>query len=208
MYYEGHNDHGLEFNPFKAIISPRPIGWISTVDKQGRPNLAPYSFFNAIASNPPILAFASESMKDSALNARDSGEFVFSLATVPLQGEMNASSDTIAHGESEFELAGLEAAPSRRVAPPRVAASPAAMECKTLTCQELVDLDGKPIGTWLITGQVVAVHIRDEYIRNGRFDTAAAQPLARCGYRDYAAVTEVFEIMRPTDGDAYDGVDR
>jgi flavin reductase (DIM6/NTAB) family NADH-FMN oxidoreductase RutF len=208
MYYEGHQNHGLAFDPFKAIITPRPIGWISTVDQQGATNLAPYSFFNAVTADPPILAFGSESYKDSARNARETGEFVFSLATVALKNEMNLSSDTLAPGQSEFELTGLEAAASRRVAPPRVALSPAAMECKTLSCEPLRDLNGQETGAWLVLGQVVATHIRDEFIRDGRFDTAFAQPLARCGYRDYAAVTEVFELMRPTDGATYDGVDR
>lgn len=208
MYYEGHKNHGLPFDPFKAIITPRPIGWIATVDTNGVTNLAPYSFFNAVTADPPILAFSSESLKDSARNARDTGEFVFSLATVALKDEMNLSSDTLAPGKSEFELTGLEAAPSTLVQPPRVASSPAAMECKTLSCEPLRNINGQETGAWLVLGQVVATHIRDEFIRDGRFDTAAAQPLARCGYRDYAAVTEVFELMRPTDGASYDGVDR
>lgn len=208
MYYEGHKNHGLPFDPFKAIITPRPIGWIATVDTNGVTNLAPYSFFNAVTADPPILAFSSESLKDSARNARDTGEFVFSLATVALKDEMNLSSDTLAPGKSEFELTGLAAAPSTLVKPPRVASSPAAMECKTLSCEPLRNINGQETGAWLVLGQVVATHIRDEFIRDGRFDTAAAQPLARCGYRDYAAVTEVFELMRPTDGASYDGVDR
>ncbi len=208
MYYEGHNNHGLSFDPFKAIITPRPIGWISTVDGDGKVNLAPYSFFNALSANPPLLAFSSESLKDSARNARETGEFVFSLATVGLQAEMNASSNTLPPGASEYEHGGIAQAPCKLVKPPRVAASPASMECKTLSVQELVDIDGKPADTYLVIGQVIATHIDDAYIKNGRFDTAAAKPLARCGYRDYAGVESVFELMRPTDSDTYDGVDR
>lgn len=208
MYYEGYQNHGLKHDPFKAIITPRPIGWISTVDSQGRTNLAPYSFFNAVASQPPILAFSSESLKDSARNARDTGEFVFSLSTVSLTDQMNASCDTLPAGVSEYEHAGLQAAACQLVRAPRVAASPASMECKTLSVQQLSDLQGNLTENYLVLGQVVAVHIDDAFIRDGQFDTAAAQPLARCGYRDYAAVKEVFELLRPTDAGQYTGVDR
>lgn len=208
MYYEGHENHGLSFDPFKAIIAPRPIGWISTISKSGEVNLAPYSFFNALSAHPPVLAFSSESLKDSARNARDTGEFVFSLATVPLQTEMNASSNTLPASESEYEHGDIQSAPCNLVKPPRVAASPASMECKTLSVQEIVGIDGKPTDTFLVIGQVVGTHIDDAFIKDGRFDTAAARPLARCGYRDYAGVESVFELMRPTDGATYDGVDR
>lgn len=208
MYYEAHQAHGLAHDPFKAIIAPRPIGWISTVDNTGTPNLAPYSFFNALSSSPPILMFSSETLKDSARNARDTGEFVFSLATEKLQTEMNVSSDSVPAGENEYLNAKLATAKCNKVSAPRVAASPASMECVTLSCEEILDQHGKPIDTFLVIGQVVAIHISDEFIKDGRFDTAAANPLARCGYRDYASVTEVFEIMRPTDGKVYDGIDR
>ncbi len=208
MYYKAHEHHGLAHDPFKAIIAPRPIGWISTLDKNGVANLAPYSFFNALSSSPPVLMFSSETLKDSAGNARDTGEFVFSMATVTLQNEMNISSDTVPLAVNEYSTAKLETAPCIEVSAPRVAASPASMECITLSCKEILDKDGKPIDTFLVIGQVVGIHISDDFITEGRFDTAAANPLARCGYRDYAAVSEVFEIMRPTDGAVYDGVDR
>jgi len=208
MYIDTPSDHGLAFDPFKAIITPRPIGWISTLDKNGTPNLAPYSFFNALSSSPHMLMFSSEGLKHSAENARDTGEFVFSLATKSLQHPMNASSDTLPAGVNEYEAAELEMAECKKVNAPRVAVSPASMECKLLRCEEVMDLDGNPTDTFLTIGQVVAVHIDDKYIKDGRFDTAAAQPLARCGYRDYSAVEEVFEIMRPTDGGVYTGVDR
>jgi len=203
MFYEPRLGHGLPHDPFKAIVSPRPIGWISTLDRQGRANLAPYSFFNAVHSRPPMLAFTSETMKDSAENALATGEFVFNLCSRPLFHAMNLSSDTLPAGTSEFEAAGLASAPSRVVDAPRVAASPAAMECKVVSSMQLRDLDGEVLSGWLIIGQVVGVHIDDAYLRDGRFDTAAAQPLARCGYRDYAAVTELFEALRPSDAGRY-----
>jgi flavin reductase (DIM6/NTAB) family NADH-FMN oxidoreductase RutF len=203
MFYEPRLGHGLPHDPFKAIIAPRPIGWISTLDAGGRPNLAPYSFFNAVHSNPPMLAFSSETMKHSAANAIATGEFVFNLSTRPLFEAMNISSGDFDEGDSEFEAAGLEAAPCRIVKAPRVAASPASLECRVVSATQLHDVDGKALHGWLIIGQVVGVHIAEAYLRDGRFDTAAAQPLARCGYRDYATVTEVFEALRPTDGGGY-----
>lgn len=203
MFYEPRHGHGLPYDPFKAIVAPRPIGWISTLDAGGRTNLAPYSFFNAVHSRPPMLAFTSEAMKHSAANAIGSGEFVFNLCTRPLFDAMNVSSGALAEGEGEFEAAGLATAPSRIVRAPRVAASPAALECRVAHSMRLHDADGAALEGWLVIGQVVGVHIDDAYIREGRFDTAAAQPVARCGYRDYAAVAVVFEALRPTDGGAF-----
>jgi flavin reductase (DIM6/NTAB) family NADH-FMN oxidoreductase RutF len=203
MFYDPRLGHGLPYDPFKAIVAPRPIGWISTLDAEGRANLAPYSFFNAVHSRPPMLAFTSETMKHSAANAIATGEFVFNLCTRPLFDAMNISSGALADGESEFEAAGLARAPSRIVKVPRVAASPAALECRVVHSMQLQDVDGAALEGWIIIGQVVGVHIDDACIRDGRFDTAAAQPLARCGYRDYATVTEVFEALRPTDGGAF-----
>jgi flavin reductase (DIM6/NTAB) family NADH-FMN oxidoreductase RutF len=203
MFYEPRLGQGLPHDPFKAIIAPRPIGWISTVDRDGRPNLAPYSFFNAVHSNPPMLMFTSESMKHSAANAIATREFVFNLCTRPLFDAMNISSGDLGAGESEFTAAGLATAPCRMVKAPRVAASPAALECKVVSSTQLTDVDGKPVQGWIIIGQVVGVHIAEEFLRDGRFDTAAAQPVARCGYRDYAAVTELFEALRPTDAGGY-----
>ena len=208
MYCSDPANHGLPYDPFKSIVAPRPIGWISTINASGIPNLAPYSFFNALSSSPHLLMFSSETFKHSAGNAKESGEFVFSLSTWDLKDQMNISSDTVAEGVNEFEAAGLEMAKSEKVKPPRVAASPASMECKVLRCEELTDLDGKPVDTYLVIGQVVAWHIDDKYIKDGRFDILAARPMARCGYRDYAMVDNVFELLRPTDSGKYDGVDR
>lgn len=200
MFYSSHEPCPLPHNPLKAIIAPRPIGWISTLDKDGAVNLAPYSFFNAVSGDPGVLMFSSEGLKDSARNAIDSGEFVFSLSTVELQNQMNATSEGVAPGVNEYELCGLEQAKCVHVSAPRVAASPASLECKTLKSPSLVGLDGKPINVHIIYGQIVGVHINDDYLTDkGFFDTAKAQPLARCGYRDFSSVTSVFELIRPDD---------
>ncbi|MBO0766446.1 MAG: flavin reductase family protein [Hyphomicrobiaceae bacterium] len=198
MFYTEEQGYApLPYDPFKAIIAPRPIGWISTLDTYGRPNLAPYSFFNAVCSRPNMIGFSSGSLKHSARNARDSGEFVFNLSTQELAEHMNLSSEAVEDGVNEFHLAGLKMAPSRLVKPPRAAAAAAALECKVVSCTELVDLDGRPTGGWWVVGQVVATHIDDRFIRDGRFDTAAARPLGRCGYHDYAVVDGLFEMLRP-----------
>lgn len=200
MHYTTEQGYApLPFDPFKAIIAPRPIGWISTLNRDGTPNLGPYSFFSAIASRPNMIGFTSDGLKHSVRNARDSGEFVFNLATMDLLEAMNKSSEEVGDGINEFELAGLETAPSRTVGPPRVAAAVAALECRTTFFQPLKDLEGNETDVYQVIGQVVATYIDDRYIRDGRFDTAAARPLGRCGYRDYAVVDDLFELLRPTD---------
>ncbi len=201
-FYEPRNGHGLPHDPFKAIVAPRPIGWIATRDRAGRANLAPYSFFNAFSSSPPIVGFGSEGYKDSIRNAEETGEFVANLATRPLAEAMNLTSAPVVQGIDEMRLAGLEAAPCRLVAAPRVAAAPAALECKLLQVIRLHDLQGRDLGSYLALGQVVGVHIDPRYLRDGRFDTAAAQPIARAGYRgDYAELGRMFEMLRPTSAD-------
>ncbi len=202
-FYEPSKGHRLPHSPFKAIVAPRPIGWISTVDPQGRVNLAPYSFFNALCETPPIIGFSSKGRKDTLRNAQSSGEFVANLATYALAAQMNLSAAELPFGEDEMRLAGLDAAPSTMVKPPRVAASPAALECKLLSITELHDLDGKAVDWFLITGQVVGVHIDPMYLRDGLFDTAMARNIARCGYRGYYAETDkLFEIVRPDEASA------
>ncbi|WP_158747199.1 flavin reductase family protein [Acidisphaera sp. L21] len=197
-FYEPRLGHGLPHDPFKAILAPRPVGWISTVDAQGRVNLAPYSFFNGFGGNPPIVGFSSEGRKDSSGNAQTTGEFVCNLVTRSLAEAMNQTAAPLAHGQDEMAFAGLAAAPSRLVRPPRVALSPAAFECKVLQVIVLKDLDGVATGAELVLGQVVGVHIDPAYLKDGIFDTVAAQPIARCGYRgDYAEVTALFEMIRP-----------
>lgn len=197
MFYEPKSGHGLPHNPFKAIVAPRPIGWISTVDKEGHHNLAPYSFFNGISTTPPMVTFSSEGYKDSVRNAEATGEFVCSLATAALAEAMNRSSATVPPDVNEFELAKLATAPCRLVKPLRVAASPAALECKVVNVIRLRDIEDRPIEGYLTIGQVVGVHIDDDYLDNGLFAMTKAVPLARCGYRDYASVAEVFQMVRP-----------
>jgi flavin reductase (DIM6/NTAB) family NADH-FMN oxidoreductase RutF len=187
----------LPHDPFKALIVPRPIGWISTVNKAGAVNLAPYSFFNGVCENPPMLMFSSNGRKDSMTFAEETGEFVWNLATYPLRDRMNATSAPLPRGESEFAFAHLEMAPSVCVKPPRVAASPAALECKVSDIFRLSDMTGAATENYLVFGQVVGVHIDEAFIKDGIVDTAAMQPIARCGYMDYAAVFEMFALARP-----------
>lgn len=197
-FYEPRKGHGLPHDPFKAIVAPRPVGWISTIDAKGLANLAPYSFFNAFATFPPIVGFVSEGRKDSVDNAETTGEFVCNLVSMALAEAMNATSAGVEHGVDEMKLAGLEAAACSVVRAPRVAAAPAALECKVLQVIRLAGLDAVPLDNWLVLGEVVGVHIDERFLVDGRFDTAAAQPVARCGYRgDYAAVTSLFEMIRP-----------
>ena len=168
------------------------------MDSTGRVNLAPYSFFNAFCGRPPIVAFSSEGEKDSCTFAQESGEFVWNMASYDLRHAMNATSATLPRGESEFVHAGLETAPSRLVRPPRVAATPAALECKVVDIVQLKDTTGKPLHTVLVLGQAVGVYIDDRFIENGFVNTATMMPVARCGYQDYAVVDRVFSIVRPT----------
>lgn len=193
-------DHGLPHDPFKAIVAPRPIGWIGAISSRGEVNLSPYSFFNAVSSRPHIVMFSSEEKKDAVAFIEETGEFTCSLATKALARQMNMTSAPLPRGQSEFGHAGLEMAPSRFIRPPRVAASPAALECKLLSIQQLVDLDGQAIPRWLVLGQVVGIFIDEAYLRDGRFDTAGANPIARCGYADYAEVESLFSITRPPGG--------
>jgi flavin reductase (DIM6/NTAB) family NADH-FMN oxidoreductase RutF len=200
LFYEPHKrDKGiLPHDPFKAVIAPRPIGWVSTLSSDGVLNLAPYSFFNAVGERPAMLAFSSTGFKHSAASAGESGEFVWNLATWELREAMNQTSAQVAREVDEFELAGLETAPSRLVAPPRVAASPCAIECRVVHRLEIHDVDGEPTDQHLVIGQVVGVHIDERYIAGGRVDTVAMQPIARCGYRgDYTVVDRLFEMLRP-----------
>jgi flavin reductase (DIM6/NTAB) family NADH-FMN oxidoreductase RutF len=192
-------------DPFKGMIVPRPVGWVSTMNAAGQVNLAPYSFFNAFSSRPMIVGFASESPKDSEAFAVEGGEFTWSMATYALREQMSQTSAPLPRGESEFAHAGLEAAPCRLVRPPRVAASPAALECKVTQVVRLQALDGSLGGT-LVLGQVVGIHIDPRYVKNGQLDAVAMQPIARCGYHDYTVIDRVFTMQRPAGGgNAYGG---
>ncbi|CTQ59032.1 MAG: flavin reductase family protein [Roseibium album] len=199
MFYEtSSNNHGLPHNPFKAIVSPRPIGWISSLDAEGRTNLAPYSFFNAVGDRPPIVMFSSSGYKDSAANVEATGEFVCNMASWDLKDEMNVSSAAVPSETSEFELSGLDMAASRLVRTPRVARAVTALECKHLQTIKLTDLEGAETDNWIVFGQVVGIHIDDSIIVNGKVDVTRYKPLSRLGYMEYAAITEVFEMSRPT----------
>jgi len=198
-FYEPRNGHRLPHCPLNAIVAPRPIGWMSTISGDGRVNLAPYSHFNIFNDVPPILLFGSGREKDSVRNIRETGEFVWNLATRSLAEQMNISSADFAHGENEFEYAHLASTASTLVRPPRVAGSPAAFECKVVEIRNMRDAGGHKLPSLLITGEVVGIHIRPEFLKNGLFDTAAAQSLARCGYKgDYAYVQSTFQMLRPT----------
>jgi flavin reductase (DIM6/NTAB) family NADH-FMN oxidoreductase RutF len=205
MYFEAgdHISKGLPHNPFKAIVAPRPIGWITTLDGEGNVNLAPYSFFNAVADNPPVVFFASSGrargigVKDSQANAEETGEFVCNVATWDLREQMNKTSASLPRHQDEAAHAGLEMIASTLVKPPRVKASPIHMECRYLETIEL-PCDHPEGGNFMVLGQVVAFHIDEAVIDGqGQVDVTRYKPLARLGYRDYAAVTEVFSMMRP-----------
>jgi flavin reductase (DIM6/NTAB) family NADH-FMN oxidoreductase RutF len=201
MHYDAiENKHGLKHDPFKAIVNPRPIGWITTVSDDGICNLAPYSFFNAVADRPHYVMFSSTNVKDSLRNIQQNCEFTCSLSTWDTRFEMNVSSAAVPTGVDEYPLSGLTAVASRFVKPPRVKESPAALECKHWRTIELPDVDpATGNGHYVIFGQVVGIYINDDFIHDGKVDTGAIKPLARLGYMDYAVVSadNMFEINRP-----------
>jgi flavin reductase (DIM6/NTAB) family NADH-FMN oxidoreductase RutF len=197
FYATDKNDHGLPHDPFKAIVAPRPIGWITTMSASGAINLAPYSYFNGVLSRPPVVMFSSEGAKDSLAFVQETKEFVCNLATWDLREKMNHTSAPYPRGVNELEAAGLTAAPSRLVRPPRVAESPCALECRYLQTVALQDENGVALNGWVVIGRVIGVHIDERFIRNGLLDTAAMRPIARCGYHDYAVTTETFTLVRP-----------
>jgi flavin reductase (DIM6/NTAB) family NADH-FMN oxidoreductase RutF len=199
MYYDPrHKPIPLPHDPLTALVVPRPIGWISTLGPNGLVNLAPYSFFNAVASNPPFVMFASASLKHSQLNAEQTGEFVASLATYELREELNITSAMVGAEVSEPELARLEMAPSIAVKPPRVKKSPTALECRYLKTVELPGPDGQPHSFSIVIGEVVGIYIDDSVIVNGIVDLSRARPIARLGYLDqYTVVDTIFKMTRP-----------
>jgi flavin reductase (DIM6/NTAB) family NADH-FMN oxidoreductase RutF len=199
IFYEPHQRDRtlLPHDPFKAMVLPRPVGWISTVSAKGEVNLAPYSYFNAFSSNPPIVGFSSEGEKDSSTFAMETGEFVWSMATYALRDEMNATAASLPRGQSEFAHARLETAPSRLVRAPRVKASPAALECRVTEIIRLKDVDGSDTGRRVVLGRVIGVHLDERFVKNGRLDAAAMQPIARGGYDEYSVVERVFTMPRP-----------
>jgi flavin reductase (DIM6/NTAB) family NADH-FMN oxidoreductase RutF len=201
FYISGqHKAAGLTYDPFKAIIAPRPIGWISARSLGGEINLSPYSFFNAMGGRPNIVAFSSEGSKDAISFAAESGEFVCNFVTEDMLQKMNATSAPLARGENEFLHAGLTMAKCELVKAPRVAESPSALECKVLQIVSPNDLSGKPAGCHIVIGQVVGVHIDEQFVENGILSTARMRPLARCGYDEYAVVDRVITLKRPEGG--------
>ena len=199
MHYDTvKRDHGLPHDPFKALVVPRPIGWVSTLSRDGVANLAPYSFFNAVSDRPPMLMFSSGGTKDSLRNILETGEFTFSIATWALRDKMNLSSAMVARSVDEFDLAGLSKAASRFVAPPRVAESPAAFECKLW---QTLPLPAPPRGEGytLVLGSVVGVYIDDAYVKDGLVQSGEMRPLARLGYMDYSVLSpeSMFTMNRP-----------
>jgi len=199
VFYKPEDGHGLPHNPFNAIVSPRPIGWISTRGADGSENLAPYSFFNAVAYVPPQVMFASTSSKpdrgdtkDSVSNIRDTGVFCVNVVEYAMRDVMNVSSGPWPREVDEFEKAGVERVACETIACSRVANAPANLECR-LT--QIVTLEGA--ANFAVFGEVVGIHLRDDCLVDGMFDVTTFNPLARLGYRDYTKVSELFSLKRP-----------
>ena len=202
MFYEPKDGHGLPHNPFNAIVTPRPIGWISTRGSDGRDNLAPYSFFNAVAYVPPQVMFAStgtkpdrDGTKDTVGNIIETGVFVVNVVSYALKDAMNTTSGPWARTDDEFALADLEKAESHTINCPRVAAAPASLECKMT---QIIDLAGDH--NKMVIGEVVGVHMNDACLKDGMFDVTTFNPLSRLGYKDYSTVRDLFSLTRPGEG--------
>lgn len=195
-----HLQSGLSHNPLKAIVSPRPIGWISSRGNNGSVNLAPYSYFNAISEQPPMVMFSSapggDTSKDSIRNVLETREFVVNVVSAALGDAMNVSSGSFPYGTNEFDKASLKMAACETVSVPRVKAAPAALECCLWRAIELpAPIEGR--ASTMVIGTITGIHIVDDVIVDGKVDVAAYQPLARLGYMDYAQITELFEMQRP-----------
>jgi flavin reductase (DIM6/NTAB) family NADH-FMN oxidoreductase RutF len=204
MFYEigREKDGGFAHDPFKALVAPRPIGWITAMSAKGEINLSPYSFFNAVSSRPNMVAFSSDGRKDAVTFIEETREFVCNLASYDLREPMNATSAPLPRGANEMVHAGLTAAPSRLVKPPRVAEAPAALECKWLQTVPLTPLgEAEPV-YYMIIGQVIGVHIDERFVINGLVDTASMRPIMRAGYHDYFVATPEtkFSMRRPPGG--------
>jgi flavin reductase (DIM6/NTAB) family NADH-FMN oxidoreductase RutF len=200
-FYQPKDGHQLAHDPFNAIVAPRPIGWISSKNPDGRVNLAPYSFFNAFNYQPPIIGFSSIGFKDSVRNAQESGEFCWNLVSRSHAEAMNQTSAAVARDIDEFELAGLRKRESTIVNAPHVADCPVVMECKTTQIIQLQSLQGEKCETWLVLGEVVGVHILESLIKDGVYQTAKAEPVMRGGGpADYFGISEAnrFQMFRPT----------
>ncbi|MBN18946.1 MAG: flavin reductase [Chloroflexi bacterium] len=202
MFYEPKNGYDLKNNPLNAIIIPRPIGWISTINSNGISNLAPYSFFNAVAYEPPQVMFASTSKhnfggyKDAVLDAKKSGEFVVNIATLDLKNQMNKSSVAAPHNVDEFEYSGLTKAESKLVKSPRVAESPVNLECRYTNSISLLSKEGNDFNI-VVFGEIIGVHIDDEIISQDRIDFMKLRAIGRLGYNDYVEINNFFSMERP-----------
>ncbi len=195
MFYDALiNDHGLTLDPYYALVVPRPIAWISTLSKAGVANLAPYSFYNTFSHDPSYVAFGCTTHKHSIRNITETGEFVINMPTYDLREAMNQTSTKA--DVDEFEHAGLAKAASRKVKPPRVAASPISLECRHFQTLGLPD-DHGVIENYMVIGRVVGIHIDDQFIKDGRVDVEAFKPIARLGYAQYATVDDLWKMRRP-----------
>ncbi len=199
MYYTPKTGHGLPHDPFKAIIAPRPIGWVSSIDVNQNINLAPYSFFNAIADEPPMVMFCSngqksdkKTLKDSLANIIETKEFVVNVVSRALLTSMNLTSGNYPKNVDEFEIANLEKSASKLVSPPRISESPASLECKLFRVVKLLGNDNN-----MIIGEVIGIHLSDKFIKAGIFDVLAFNPIARMGYKDYTTIFNKFPLDRP-----------
>ncbi|MEE8455824.1 MAG: flavin reductase family protein [Limibaculum sp.] len=204
MFYRPADGHGLPHDPFKAIVTPRPIGWISSLDAQGRANLAPFSFFNGCGDAPPMVMFAQtgrksrpEPVKDSIANIRETGEFACNIVSQALKDAMNLSSGTYQPEVDEFELAGLTKAPGKAISAPHVAEAPAVLECRLVKIVDDLPSWREHAFNIMIIGEVVGVHIDDAIVKDGRVDVLGYNPVARMGYMDYTTVTDIWAMDRP-----------
>jgi flavin reductase (DIM6/NTAB) family NADH-FMN oxidoreductase RutF len=201
-FYEPKLGHGLAHDPFKAIVAPRPIGWVTTMSAAGEVNLSPYSFFNIIAEQPHLVAFSSQGRKDAMTFAEEGGDFVCNFASWDLRHQVNETSAPLPRGENEMRATGLDPAPARIVRPPLVSVAPAALECLWVETIALKSAAGAQAGYHLVIGEVVGVHIDDRLLVDGIVDTAAARPLMRGGYREFFTVdtSNRFSMERPQGG--------
>lgn len=203
MFYRTDEPHGLPYNPFNALVVPRPIGWISSVDENGTANLAPYSFFNGVAYDPPQVMFAASGyhanggLKDTVRNIQKTGEFVVNLATYDLRDAMNLTSVSAPSDQDEFEIAGLEKEPAELVNVPRVKASPVHLECRYIQTTELLKPSNGEAANLVVFGQVIGIHINDDVLVDGRVDMKKIDLIGRLGYMDYVRISDVFTMERP-----------
>jgi len=198
MFYDVAHGHGLPHDPVKALIAPRPIGWICAMSAKGEVNLSPYSFFNQVSDRPHMVMFSSVGRKDAITFIEETGEFTCSIVSWEQRDAMNRTSAPLPRGQSEFEYAGLEPEPSVLIRPPRVRGAPAALECRLVKIVELTPLDGSDAAYFMAIGQVVGVHIDDRVMRDGYVDTVLLQIVSRAGYHDYFLADHKFSLTRPT----------